>query len=528
MNFFKRAIRSVTRQKSKSMILFAVIFILGNILAGSVIIQQSTQNVEKTTKEQMGAIATVGIDWSDTKRQKEMESMTNADYSALDEKMIQKIADSPYVKNYDYSEQTGFESKLLKTYDPAADKKSEDKENSSNEANGGFINTYIPVRGVQDPKIMDIALGKIKLAEGSVFTADDIAKGANVVLISKKFAEKNGLHVGDEMTLDQSTQGLGNTDNAESKPENVKTYDTKVKVVGIYDVLEAVQKKSGQSGKASNGSVVHAAAFPGGSGQEAFDFDNYNTIYMPNKAVHNMDQGFRQMVMTDYPDTMAGMSEEDAEAAYKPYYIPIFQLKSVDDLEKFKADTKPLLPKFFSVMASTDEFNNIAGQFNKLSKIAKAVIIAAVLLSIVLILLVILLFMRDRKRELGIYLSLGDKKSNVILQIMVEVLTVAIVALVISLITGKFLGSFASEAFLNSDSGQVIDNMMGGSVMNSSAMFNTGVTFDAKTIADNYAVSFTPFYIVTYLLAGLGTVIISVLLSTLYIFKLKPKKILLG
>ena len=110
---------------------------------------------------------------------------------------------------------------------------------------------------------------------------------------------------------------------------------------------------------------------------------------------------------------------------------------------------------------------------------------------------------------------------------MVEVLTVAIVALVISLITGKFLGSFASEAFLNSDSGQVIDNMMGGSVMNSSAMFNTGVTF-AKTIADNYAVSFTPFYIVTYLLTGLGTVIISVLLSTLYIFKLKPKKILLG
>jgi putative ABC transport system permease protein len=39
MNFFNRAIRSVTRQKSKSLILFAVIFVLGNILAGSVIIQ---------------------------------------------------------------------------------------------------------------------------------------------------------------------------------------------------------------------------------------------------------------------------------------------------------------------------------------------------------------------------------------------------------------------------------------------------------------------------------------------------------
>lgn len=529
MNFFNRAIRSVTRQKSKSLILFAVIFVLGNILAGSVIIQQSTQNVEKTTKEQMGAIATVGIDWSDTKRQKEMESMTNADYSALTEKIIQKIAASPYVKNYDYSEQTGFESKLLKPYDPVADKKAEDKKLTDNEVDGSFINTYMPIRGVQDPKMMDIALGKIKLAEGSVFTADDVKKGTNVVLISKKFADKNGFHVGDEMTIDQSTQGLDDADNAESQPENTKSFDTKVKIIGTYDVLEAVQKKSGQSGKASSDSVVYAAAFPGGSGQEAFDFDNYNTIYMPNKAVHQMTQGFRQMLMADYPEMMAGMSVEDAEAASKPYYTPIFQLKSVDDLEKFKADTKPMLPKFFSVMASTDEFDNIAGQFNKLSKIAKAVIIAAVLLSIVLILLVILLFMRDRKRELGIYLSLGDKKSNVILQIMVEVLTVAIIALVISLITGKFLGSFASEAFLSSDNSESVNgSMMSGSMMSSSAMFSTGVAVDATTIAANYAVSFTPFYIVTYLLAGLGTVIVSVLLSTLYIFKLKPKKILLG
>ncbi|GAB2022522.1 ABC transporter permease [Pseudolactococcus yaeyamensis] len=524
MNFFKRAIRSVTRQKSKSIILFAVIFILGNILAGSVIIQQSTQNVEKTTKEQMGAIATVGIDYSDTKRQKEMEQMTTDDYTALDEKLIQKIADSPYIKNYDYSEQNGFQSQKLKPYDPTADKKSEDK---ANEAIEGGLNTYIPIRGVQDHKIMDIALGKIKLVEGSVFTENDIKKGSNVVLISKKFAEKNGLHVGDEMTIDQSTDVFSSPED-DNKQDSGKTFDTKVKVVGTYDVLEAVQKKSGQSGKASNDSVVYAAAFPGGSTQDMFDFNNYNTVYMPNKLVHTMGQAFNDILMAEYPDMMGGMSEEEIKAASKPYYTPIFQLKSVDDLEKFKADTKPLLPKFYSVMASTDEFNNIAGQFNKLSKIAKAVIIAAVLLSIILILLVILLFMRDRKRELGIYLSLGDKKSNVILQIMVEVLTVAIVALVISLITGKFLGSFASEAFLSSDSGQATDGMMGGSVLSSSAMFNMGTMVDAQTIVDNYAVSFTPFYIVTYLLAGLGTVIVSVLLSTLYIFKLKPKKILLG
>ncbi len=530
MNFFKRAIRSVTRQKSKSLILFAVIFLLGNILAGSVIIQQATQNVEKTTKEQMGALATVDIDWNDPKTQKEMEKSNGALNNPLSVKLIEKIGASSYVKNYDYSESSGFESQQLKPFDPSGSKKNKTEEKVDDKSGmANEMNTYIPIRGVQDPKIMDIALGKIKLVEGAIFSQADMKKGALVVLVSKEFASKNGLHVGDEMTIDQTLMTPGNID-VENQASTKESFDTKVKVVGIYQVLEAVQKKSGKSDKADNGSVVHAASIGSGGGdQDMLDFATYNTIYMPNQAVHTINQGYMKYVMEKNPELFTGMSEKDLKEASESRYTPLYQLKSIDDLDKFKADTKPLLPKPFAILASTDEFDKIAGQFNKLSKIAKAVIIAAISLSIILILLVILLFMRDRKRELGIYLSLGDKKSTIILQIMVEVLTVAIVALVISLVSGKFLGGFASEAFLSSSSSQETANgMMGGNMMSTSALFGSGTPINAKTISENYAVSFTPFYIVTYLLAGLGTVIVSVLLSTLYIFKLKPKKILLG
>ncbi|MCJ1994748.1 ABC transporter permease [Lactococcus piscium] len=530
MNFFKRAIHSVTRQKSKSLILFAVIFLLGNILAGSVIIQQATQNVEKTTKQQMGALTTVDIDWNDPKVQKEMEKSNGSLNNPLSVKLIEKIGASPYVKNYDYSESSGFESQQLKQFAPSGSKKNKTEEKSDDKsgmANG--MDTYIPIRGVQDPKIMDIALGKIKLVEGAIFSQTDIKKGTLVVLVSKEFASKNGLYVGDEMTIDQTLMTPGNMDE-ENKASTKASFDTKVKVVGTYQVLETVQKKSGKSDKADNGSVVHAATIGSGGGdQDMLDFATYNTIYMPNKAVHIINQGYMKYLMEKSPELFTGMSEKDLKEASESRYTPLYQLKSIDDLDKFKADTKPLLPKPYTIMASTDEFDKIAGQFNKLSKIAKAVIVAAISLSIILILLVILLFMRDRKRELGIYLSLGDKKSTIILQIMVEVLTVAIVALVISLVSGKFLGGFASEAFLSSSSSQEATNgMMGGNMMSTSSLFGSGTPINAKAILENYTVSFTPFYIVTYLLAGLGTVIVSVLLSTLYIFKLKPKKILLG
>ncbi|MEG0255667.1 MAG: ABC transporter permease, partial [Vagococcus sp.] len=48
MNFFKRAMASVTRRKGKSIILFAVIFILGNVMAGAIAIDQGTKSVEDT------------------------------------------------------------------------------------------------------------------------------------------------------------------------------------------------------------------------------------------------------------------------------------------------------------------------------------------------------------------------------------------------------------------------------------------------------------------------------------------------
>ena len=56
MNFWQRALKSVTRRKGKSFILFLVIFILGNVIAGAVAVQQSTMNVERETKRKWATL----------------------------------------------------------------------------------------------------------------------------------------------------------------------------------------------------------------------------------------------------------------------------------------------------------------------------------------------------------------------------------------------------------------------------------------------------------------------------------------
>ncbi len=100
MNYMKRAWLSVTRKRGKSAILFAVILVLGNVIAGAIAVNQSTQNVEKQIKNQLGSLATIEIDYE--------ALMANSDSGArmeeiqpLSEELIKQIGERSEVKQYD-------------------------------------------------------------------------------------------------------------------------------------------------------------------------------------------------------------------------------------------------------------------------------------------------------------------------------------------------------------------------------------------------------------------------------------------
>lgn len=93
MNYWKRAKNSIFRTKGKSVILFAVIFVLGNVIAGAIAIQQSTGNVEKKMKQQLGATVSAEPDLNKLLEQNEngeVQSMTRPDN--LKEETIKKWA----------------------------------------------------------------------------------------------------------------------------------------------------------------------------------------------------------------------------------------------------------------------------------------------------------------------------------------------------------------------------------------------------------------------------------------------------
>src|SRR5699024_8038560 len=172
--------------------------------------------------------------------------------------------------------------------------------------------------------------------------------------------------------------------------------------------------------------------------------------------------------------------------------------------------------------SATDHYDSIAGPIESMSKLAKYVLIVAVVATVLITGLVVLLFLRDRKRELGIYLSLGERKSRVVGQILIEVMVVAFIGITISLFSGNVLADQVSGTLMKAD-----DNNFGyhDEYMYYGGGIQTDLTED--DVMDSYEVSLTSSYVIAFYAIGLLTILISTIIPLIYIVRLNPKKILM-
>ncbi|WP_321386916.1 ABC transporter permease [uncultured Enterococcus sp.] len=493
MNYLQRGIRSVTRRKGKSFILFAVIFILGNVIAGAIAIQQSTENVEKKVKKELGATATVDLDYD-----KLMEENPSGGQvpGGLSEEDIKKIGSSPYVKEYDYSVNGMIQVKNLKTY----------QMDSENSAFSVGMMQYLQLKGTNLTSPPDFSEKKIDLTDGRMFTQEDLDSDKPVAIISEELAELNGVGVGDQLVLDSNHYSYS-SDGTSS--EAMKGDDHPVEIIGIFKPKTVEKKKDDNAQNSMNDQI--------------FQTEQFNTLYMPNNAIKAINKQEYETGKRLTPDMYTDDFTEESMNQATPTYI----LKSPDDVDAFKEETEPLIPEFFKLSASTDQYEQVGSSMKKLSQIAGYVVMIAVGAALVIISLIVVLFLRDRKHEFGIYLSLGEKRNRVLAQVIIELLMISLLAMGISLITGNLLGDVVSNSLLSGDMlAETANNGMSNG-MSFVAGANTASTISAEDITNAYAVKFSLSYIITFLAAGMATILASAILPLLYILRLNPKKIMM-
>lgn len=516
MNFFKRAILSVTRRKGKSAILFAVIFILGNVMAGAISIEQGTTGVENTIKKQLGATASISYDYSkmddqsDSDVLKEPKTPTPETYT--------EIGNLNEVNYFDFSLNDFAMTKNLKNIEP--------KDGSYQIGNEG--EHYFSLKGVNYPDIIDVKNKQISIKDGRVFTDEEVSKGKAVAVISDELAKENNLRVGDKMVMDRIIQDYSNMDSSESdtneQTEIVKK-DYPVEIIGTFKVEQAEQKRENKK-KDTGMDQVNL-------------YDKMNTIYVSNNYMKTMRTELFEIEYDKFPgnfdmgeekkpskeellkdlDTSQGMT-----ATYvlkKPELVEDFRIKANKILEQHKITD-------FKVIVSSDQYDSVAGPVKGMAKIANLVLIISIFASVLIITLVVVLFLRDRKHELGIYLSLGESRLKVIGQIVIEVLVVAVLAITISVFSGNVLAkSFSNTLMQTQKTEESADDMMNFNPgdWELSQLTNNEVSED--DVIDAYSIKLTPSYIVLFYVIGLGVILISTVAPLVYIMRLNPKKIMM-
>ena len=523
MNFIKRAFTSIKRNLGKTCLLFLIVLILCSVISGTISVNQAAENTERNLLNNMLSIAQLEFDW---RKLMEAEGVDPDDHTwepdpdtimRMTPEMIREVATLPYVQSYDfYVESWGLRSIDVETYEPPME---EDMGVTWWEESE--FGHWFGFRGVQNPNVFDIEQGLIELVHGRVFTEYEIENLSFVVLVSEGFAMQNGLTVGSTISFRNivfTPQEDGLWDPGHETEANIfadETYD--VEVIGIFRLASPPDLGDPWS----NRDYIQRMG---------------NRIYAPNSLTRRAQLFQLETHLEIDPDGFWrwGMGEDGAELDPEDmlWIDHFFALYSPADFPAFREAVGEMLP-FFRIIDTGDSLRGISSALESMRSLTQTILWLAVGASIIILTLLITLFLRDRKREVGIYLALGEKKRKLVSQFVVEIMVVAFISIVVALFAGNILSARLSENMLISDlaveEDDGRDQMWNNSIWDDNPFLWQGYVniVDTDEIIASYDVSLDLMTILLFFAVGLGTTLVATIVPMIYVVRLNPKKIMM-
>ncbi len=231
--------------------------------------------------------------------------------------------------------------------------------------------------------------GKYKLIDGRHITPDD----KHTCLISKELADYNKLSVGNKIKMYSLDS------------DSISEFE----IVGIFDGTE------GTSGKALTVDEIPA-----------------NCGYIDCATLFEL-----------FGDELNG---------YQQLTIYVEDPVSVQNVHDRISALPELKGKTLKLSIDTDEYDVVSTPLASLQKLVNTTIVIIAVVSAAILTLLLTIWVRGRKREIGILLSIGKSKANIILQLFTETFVVAVAAFaasvpfsnLIATKEGEFLASRAT------------------------------------------------------------------------------------
>ena len=499
---------SVSRKPIKSLTFLFLVSILGMFTAGSISIRQAINNTDANLRRRMPTIVTVQpvFDFEEHQRIYDETGMWPELEQALPTpEFIREIAALPQVRFYDFAIDLGWWSvssnDLQAWYDDNFPMFPWDWDYDED------TGTILRPRGVSSTDFVEMRKGIFDLVEGRGFTADELNKTHEVtpVLISLGLAEVNNLVVGSTfesrvVIWQNECDDNGCVENRAEPPAVDARFP--LKVIGIFDPVlpEITDDMDMHEAFQLNRQIV----------------DINRRIYLPNTVAEQM---FDARI---YGESLVASGDWTTDI----YLHSFFVLGDPDD----HADFVRAVADFEGDWVVSDlsaGFAEISSSMDSMREIADLILLGAVGAAVLVIGLLVLLFLRDRKHEIGVYLAIGDKKVNVVMQMVVELIPIAIVGLTISLLIGHIAAAQLSQQMLRQD---LLTSQPSEIVQTTGTpLEELGYRFDIsiEEMLDSYVISLDLVTISLFYGIGLSTLLISTLIPIGFAVNVDPKKLLM-
>lgn len=366
MNFFRRAIRYCWRQKVRSIILLLLFTLLASAALIALSVGHATAEGTDEVKQTVGASIHIEIDSDNTNLYgsgSENEWGTayqyNGDY--ITQEVIDTIAKTEGVVSYSAESEGGYYGAAVDfDYFPGAF-------NINVSGHGQSAPYTVTMNTALSVKFLN---GTYTLEEGRHIQPDD----SYAVLISKELAAKNGLSVGDDITLYSM---------------DTQREDT-FEIVGIFSGTEGMSKDA-----------MMADGIPANQGY--IDMNSYQKMW--NETTLELGS------LDVYVDSAENVQDI---------------LKTIQNLPEIKGKT-------FVYSTDTENFDLISTPLSSIQTMVGTAVIVIAVTGAAIIVLLLVLWTRGRKKEAGILMAVGRSKLEIVLQFLIENLLIAIPAVAASL-----------------------------------------------------------------------------------------------
>ena len=294
----------------------------------------------------------------------------------------------------------------------------------------------------------------------------------HVVLISTAIAEKNALKLGDTITV-QCCYDSGNYP------------DVSLTIIGIY-AYEADNEFNTTSTDKRNRLIIDHKAMQEIMQRDVIQYDNGVDFYV------------------DDPREMERIAS---------------QIKALDlDWDSF------------TLTMDNSAYEAVASPLTAMQNLIVWLIVGCVAVSVGILILILSMWIKQRRHETGILLSVGISKSRIILQYTVEVLMIAIVAFGLSFFTSSLISQGVSDLIFHqvSESQSLPEIELpddGTEYLDITGQYIPYDTSNVETL-ESVQVDVSPDYLLYIYIFGTLLIAFSVSASSISVIQMKPKKIL--